>query len=104
MEKPDQRLFEEDLLSAEFRSGAAKGQWGVPGPDVLSENLPWPNRVLWLAAAPRDKAPDRFHICLDLAGYRSVSPTGTFWDPSTKAALEVSKRPKGKPGSRFAIH
>lgn len=103
MEKPDQRLFDEDLLSAEFRSGAAKGQWGVPGPEVMPESLSWPNRVLWLAAAPRDRAPDHFYIWLDLAGYRSISPTGTFWDASTKCVLEISKRPKGKPGSRFAM-
>jgi len=29
MERPDQRLFEEDLTSVEFRSGGAKGMWGV---------------------------------------------------------------------------
>jgi hypothetical protein len=103
MEKPDQRLFDEDLLSAEFRSGVAKGHWGIPDPEVLPENLAWPNRILWLAAAPRDKSPDQFHVYLDLAGYRSVPPTGTFWDPNTKATLEISKRPKGKPGSRFAM-
>ena len=103
MEKPDQRVFDDDLLSAEFRSGSAKGQWGIPDPEVLPENVSWPNRIFWLAAAPRNKAPDRFHVCLDLTGYRSVPPTGTFWDPSTKATLEISKRPKGKPGSRFAM-
>lgn len=103
MEKPDQRLFDEDLLSAEFRSGVAKGHWGIPGPEALPGNLSWPNRIFWLAAAPRDKAPDRFHVYLDVAGYRSVSPTGSFWDPSTKTTLEISKRPKGKPGSRFAM-
>jgi hypothetical protein len=55
-----------------------------------------------MAAAARANAPARFYVLLDLTGYRSVSPTGTFWDPTTKFALEFSKRPKGKPDSRFA--
>ena len=46
MQQPDQRLFEEDLLSAEFIAGAAKGQWGLAGPEALSEDLDWPKRVL----------------------------------------------------------
>ncbi len=103
MEKPDQRLFEEDLQSAEFLIGAAKGLWGLPAPDVLAEQPPWPNRILWIAAAPRPGAPDRFYILLDVAGYRSASPTGTFWDPGAKRMLDLSKRPKGRQGSRFAM-
>jgi hypothetical protein len=102
MDKPDQRLFDEDLRSAEFRSGAAKGLWGVPGPDLIPEPPEWPKRILWIAAAPRPNAPVRYHVSLDLAGYRSVPPTGTFWDVETKAALEVVRRPKGSPDSRFA--
>jgi hypothetical protein len=102
MDKPDQRLFDEDLLSAEFRAGAAKGFWGVPGQDLVPEPLDWPKRVLWIAAAARPSAPPRYYVLLDLAGYRSVPPTGTFWDVATKTALENAKRPKGSPDSRFA--
>ena len=102
MEQPDQRLFEEDLLSAEFRSGLAKGQWDLPGQDLLPDGLAWPNIVLWIVAAARPNAPDRFYVLLDAAGYRSVPPTGTFWDLNTKSVLDLSKRPKGKPGSRVA--
>jgi hypothetical protein len=102
VEKPDQRLFQEDLLSTEFRSGAAKGQWGLPGQDLLPDDLAWPKVVLWIGASPRPNGADRFYVLLDAAGYRSVSPTGTFWDLSTKSVLELPKRPKGKPGSRFA--
>jgi hypothetical protein len=102
MEKPDQRLFEHDLLSAEFLIGAEKGRWGKPGDDLLPAGLVWPNVILWIAAAPRPNAPDRFQILLDAAGYRTVPPTGMFWDPNTKATLELSKRPKGTPNSRVA--
>ena len=100
MDKPDKRLFEEDLASVEFRSGAAKGMWGVTPPDMVPSDLVWPKRILWILAAPRENAPKRFHMYLDADGYRSVPPTGTFWDPSTGSVLEVAKRPKGKKGSR----
>ena len=102
MEKPDQRLLEADLLSAEFRTGVAKGYWNLAGTDVVPEEPAWPNRVFWLAAAARTNAPTRFHILLDLTGYRTVPPTGAFWDPGTKTMLELPNRPKGKDGSRFA--
>jgi hypothetical protein len=102
LEGPDQRLFKADLLSAEFRNGVINGWWGLPEEDVLPDEMAWPQRILWMAAAARAQAPDRFYVSLDVAGYRSVPPTGTFWDPATKAALDVAKRPKGKDGSRFA--
>lgn len=62
----------------------------------------WPNVIFWLAAAPRENAPTLFYVRADLEGYRTVSPTGTFWDPVKKETLEFSKRPKGRPGSRVA--
>ena len=102
MEKPDQRVFEDDLSSAEFRAGVARDFWNLAGVDVLPDGLAWPMRVFWMAAAARTNAPLRFYVHLDLSSYRSVPPTGTFWDPATKSTLEFSRRPKGKPGSRFA--
>jgi hypothetical protein len=102
METPDQRLFEEDILSAEFRSGALKGFWDMAGTEVLPAGLAWPTRIFWLAAAARPNAPERFYIQLDVAGYRTVAPTGTFWDPGTKSVLDFTKRPKGIPESRCA--
>jgi hypothetical protein len=103
MDKPDQRLFEADLASAQFRAGALKGYWGLAGAEVLPEQPAWPIRVLWVAAAPRPNAPDRYYIRLDLANYRTVAPTGTLWDPNTKDTLELTKRPRGTTNSRFAM-
>jgi hypothetical protein len=103
MAGPDEQLFEGDLLSAEYRSGAVKGLWGLADPSARSEGAVWPKAYFWLAAAPRANAPDRFYVALDMAGYRSVSPTGAFWDRATKAALDLTKWPKGKPGSRLAM-
>ena len=95
MQSPSQRLFEADLQSAEFRSGVLKGYWGVATQD-------WPQVILWIHAAPRADAPDRYYIALDLDGYRATAPTGTFWDAETKTMLDTPKRPKGKANSRFA--
>ena len=102
MDKPDQRLFEEDIASAEFRIGAAKGRWGLPAPELLADDFIWPRRLLWIVAAPRPSAPDRYYIAMNAEGYRRVPPTGTFWDPATRAVPELKNWPKGRPGSRFA--
>jgi hypothetical protein len=102
MERPDQRQFEADLASADFRSGAAKSRWGLAGDGVAPADLAWPKAILWMAAATRANAPSRFFVELDLTGYRGAAPTGTFWDPDTKKMLEKGKRPKGRDGSRFA--
>lgn len=103
MVPPDQRLFEADLQSAAYRAGVAKGVWGQAEAAALPDGAAWPRVFFWMAAAPRDNAPDRFYVALDAEGYRSVPPTGTFWDPDKRAILEFAKRPKGKPGSRFAM-
>ena|ERR1700692_4543813 len=103
MSGPDQRLFEADVESAAFRIGVVKGLWGLAEPGAVPDNAAWPKVFFWLAAAPCANAPARFYIALDATGYRSVSPTGAFWDPTTMATLDLPKWPKGKPGSRFAM-
>ena len=102
MNPPDQRLFEADLLSAEFRNGLVKGLWGSADANAVPDGAAWPNVFFWMAATPRANAPDRFYVALDAAGYRAVPPTGTFWDRAAKATLEFGKWPKGRPNSRFA--
>jgi hypothetical protein len=99
----DQRLFESDLQSAEFRNGVAKGLWDQAEADALPDAAAWPNAYFWMAAAQRTGAPDRYYVTLNLSGYRNVPPTGPFWDPVKKATLELGKWPKGKPNSRFAL-
>ncbi len=97
MLSPSQRLFEDDLRSAEFRAGALKGAWGI-----IEDAVEWPRAILWIAAANRSDAPDHFCFDLDLSEYRGLPPTGTLWDPQTKSALAFDKFPKGKLGSRVA--
>ncbi|HUN96101.1 MAG TPA: hypothetical protein VMU69_07660 [Bradyrhizobium sp.] len=103
MSSPEQRLFEADVQAAPYRIGAAKGQWGLAGAEALPENAAWPKVYLWMAAAPRTNAPDRFYVALDLTGYRTAPPTGAFWDPVKRKALALDKWPKGRAGSRFAM-
>jgi hypothetical protein len=101
MDTPDHRLFDEDVASTEFRIGAEKGWWGLPSLELLSQ-VKWPRRLLWIAAAARNHAPERFYIGMDASGYRNTPPTGCFWDPSTKLPLDLKLWPKGKPNSRVA--
>lgn len=103
MKPPDQRLFEEDIESPGFLGGVLKGRWAMAEAGVLPEKLAWPDVILWIAAAPRSGAPDRYYFALNLSGYRNVPPTGPVWDPVKKETLELAKWPKGKPGSRFAL-
>ncbi len=102
MKKPDQRAFEADIEDAEFQIGVTKGMWGFADATQLPESLVWPKVVLWVAAVQRQNAPQRYYLVLDLENYRTVAPTGPFWDMETKAALQPVKWPKGKPGSRIA--
>jgi hypothetical protein len=102
MSSPDQRLFEADLQSAEFRMGVLDRRWGEAELEAMPAGAAWPKRFFWIAAAKRDGAPERFYLALDLSGYRSVAPTGPFWDPVKKATLELAKWPKGRPNSGVA--
>ena len=102
MDAPDQRLFEADIRAAEFRDGVIYGRWGFPEKDILPSATAWPTRILWIAAATREAGPGHFFVSLDLSGYRTAAPTGTFWDPTTQSMLEFAKRPKGSEESRFA--
>ena len=102
MKPPEQRLFESDCESAEFLAGVARGRWGLASADLLPETVVWPHVVVWLGAAARLGAPERYYVLLDLTGYRNIQPTGTFWDPETKSTSVVARRPKGAPNSRFA--
>ena len=98
MDTPDKRLFEADLVSAEFRNGMMNGWWGVPdGATLPAATASWPRTVLWIAAAPRGDAPCQYYLSLDMSGYRAAAPTGTFFDPATGSMLELAKRPKGRP-------
>jgi hypothetical protein len=89
---PDLALFNADLADVLYLVGEAEGRWGLYG---RPEDA-WPNVIFWVAAAPRDGAPKRFHLRFDWAGYPAVGPTGAFWDVGAGACLEASRWPKGR--------
>jgi len=101
---PDQRLLEADLGLAEYRDGAMKGLWGQAEAIALpAGGAVWPTAYFWMAASAREGAPDRYYVVLNLAGYRAAPPNAAFWNPQQQQELELGKRPKGKPNSRFAL-
>jgi hypothetical protein len=100
MMKPDQRLFEADLQSAGYLTGALAGRWGLAEGPVLPDGMAWPNACFWMAAAARTNGPARYYVMIDLSGYRSVPPTGTFWNPVDRVSMARDKFPKGRAGSR----
>ena len=102
MLSPSRRLFEADMSSAEYRIGVAKGLWAQAEAHALPEDVGWPTVFFWVAAAPRPGAPTRFYFRLNMDGYRSSPPSGTFWDPVAKELLDFEKFPKGRPDSRLA--
>jgi hypothetical protein len=102
MPAPDERLFDADLADAEFRAGEIKGFWGLAVDSERPPDAAWPKVYVWVAAASRGNAPDRFYLALDASDYRSVPPTGTFWDAVKKDALPLADYPKGSPNSRVA--
>ncbi len=95
MLEPAERAFLAHLEDGPFRIGMAEGRWGLADPSLLPDGLVWPISVLWVAAAPREKSPNRFYLRLDCNNYPVDAPTGTFWDLVTKDILAIHKRPKG---------
>jgi hypothetical protein len=98
----DQRLFETHLRQPEYLDGVKKGLWGQVTGDGLPEGAAWPNVYFWMKAAPREGAPDRYYVALNMQGYGTQPPTGPIWDPLTQKTLDLNKWPKGKPNTRFA--
>jgi hypothetical protein len=95
-------LFEADVSSAAFRNGVEKGLWCLAEPEVMPDGALWPMVYLWMKAAPRNGAPDRYYVALNAESYRASPPTGTFWDTANKTILAFAKRPKGRADSRVA--
>jgi len=91
MQEPDQRKLLAHIAGGRFQAGAADGRWD----HEEDSGLPWPMAVFWIAAASRERAPDRYFVRLDCRNYPTDPPTGTFWDPDTKGDLATEKRPTG---------
>lgn len=102
MKKPDQRAFEADVEDADFQIGVVKRLWGLAEATLGGDDTAWPKVLLWVTSAARPNSPDRYYLLLDLENYRTVAPTGSFWDVMRRQALPGERWPKGKPNSRVA--
>ncbi len=87
----DEECFLDHLTRFDFLQGEEAGKWG----QLKDEAVRWPNAVIWIAAPPREGAPDRFHFYFNLAQYPKSGPTAFLWDPETRSKLDTSKWPKG---------
>ena len=98
MAKP-QEIFERDLASDAFQAGCVRGRWGLLDDTNRLQGVPaiaWPNVVIWIAAAPRLKSPDRYYFYFDLEGYPTAAPTAYCWDTATRKVLSDPQWPRSR--------
>jgi hypothetical protein len=94
-----QEIFQRDLASDAFQAGCVRGRWGLlddtsqpPGASAIA----WPNAVIWIAAVPRPKSPERFYFYFDLNGYPAAAPTAYCWDPTARTVLPDQLWPRSR--------
>jgi hypothetical protein len=92
-------IFERDLASGAFQAGCVRGRWGLFDDTPLPEGTPpitWPNVVIWISAAQRQKSPERYYFYFNLEGYPAAAPTSHCWDPKTRAVLAEELWPRSR--------
>ncbi len=85
----EQRLLEQDLAAAAYRSGEIEGQWRHIA-------TTWPHVIFTVSAASRDQAPDEFGFRFECSGYRQTPATGRPWDTNADAPLATNRWPIGR--------
>ena len=90
IKSPSERLLEEHLAGGRFRVGVDRGQWRIVG------ELEWPNILIAVSAAPRERGPAEFVLRFDLTDYPTRAPTATPWDLGANVLLAQAQRPKGE--------
>lgn len=74
-----------------FQAGMAAGRWGV----IADPRVEWPHVLIWIAAPPRAKSPDRWVLRFNLQDYPEKGPTAMVWDEAANTKLEPKRWPKG---------
>ena len=87
--RPDQEMFESQLLLASFQAGLDRRKWM----NVNQER--WPNWVVEIKAADRTNAPQVFAFKFNLENYPEQAPTAQLWDVKRSKRLDVNLWPKG---------
>jgi hypothetical protein len=101
-----QEIFRKDLASDAFQAGCVRGRWGLfddsNRPEQVSP-IVWPNAVIWISAAPRQKSPDRYFFYFDLEGYPTAAPTSYCWNLATRDVLAESKWPRSRDAAELTF-
>lgn len=80
--RPDERALMDELASARFQLGEARGHWQLA-------SVAWPYVTIRVAA--RDDR--RYAFRFECSGYPSSLPEVTIWDTQNNAPLAPGKRP-----------
>lgn len=91
--RPDTAIFNQHVNDADFQSGVDAGMWGIQDHDPGYPS--WPLVTMWVQAAPKPGAPDKFYFRFDLNGYSATAPTACPWEPSGNTRLNNAMWPKG---------
>jgi hypothetical protein len=95
MMEPDQLLFDRHIADGRFLVGVMEGMWGLHGYEPGGST--WPFVDIWISAAAKAEAPDRYYFRFQLDGYTAAPPMAMPWDVSKNTDLDGTKWPKGGP-------
>lgn len=91
--RPDLISFNKHIADPSFQLGVEQSKWGIL--NNSDERPEWPFVLIWIAAAERNKAADRYYFKFDLGNYPAVAPNIGLWKPETNTSLPALERPKG---------
>jgi hypothetical protein len=86
---PDRLLFEQDLVTPEFRCGEVERRW-------RHVRTAWPFAIIAVSAAERPKSPREFGFRFECSGYRHNPVTARCWDLEMDTPLSASQWPTGR--------
>jgi len=90
---PGERSMRAHIVGARFQSGVDDKRWRLI-------SLEWPNALIAVSAATREKGPAEYVLRFDLSGYPLPGITAGVWDLSANALLAEEFRPKGDRAGR----
>jgi hypothetical protein len=90
---PDLQLFHKHVEEAEFQIGIDKDMWGLA--DNNPQHPTWPYIIIWIKAAVKPNAPDKYYFRFELSGYSASAPTACPWDINTNQRLPDHLWPRG---------
>jgi hypothetical protein len=86
---PDERVFLDHLKRGSFVNGVDRLKWRLV-------SVEWPNAVISVSAAARDRAPNEFCLRFEISGYPCSAPTAEPWDTEKGGPLDPRRWPTGR--------